>query len=178
MVQGQSFPETAGDPSALPRIHVRDFTVPGTTIDVNGHVNNLEYLRWMQDAAVEHSAARGWPLQRYRATHTAWVVRSHSIEYLRPAFTGDPLSLLTWVADLRPRSSLRKYLVWRASDRQVLARAETLWVFVDADTGRARAIPEELRSSFEVVADPDEVLNALRDGGPGSPDAHAKAVRG
>ena len=162
----------------MPRIHVRDLTVPGDAIDVNGHVNNLEYLRWMQDAAGEHSAARGWPLQRYRAAHTAWVVRSHSIEYLRPAFTGDALSLFTWVAELRPRSSLRKYLVWRASDRQVLARAETLWVFVDAGTGRALTIPEELRSSFEVVADPDEVLKALGNGGPGSPGAPAEAARG
>ena len=41
----------------MSRIFVRDFTVPGTAIDVNHHVNHLEYLRWMQDIAVEHSAA-------------------------------------------------------------------------------------------------------------------------
>jgi acyl-CoA thioester hydrolase len=145
----------------VPRIYVRELTVPASAIDVNGHVNNLEYVRWMQDIAVEHSAARGWPLERYRATHTAWVVRSHSIEYLRPAFEGDRLSLLTWVADLRPRSSLRRYRVWRAGDRQVLAQAETLWVFVDSNSGRARSIPEELRSSFEVVSEVDEVMRLL-----------------
>jgi acyl-CoA thioester hydrolase len=160
------------------RIHVRDFTVSEDAIDVNHHVNNLEYLRWMQDIAVEHSAARGWPLARYQATRTAWVVRSHSIEYLRPAFAGDLLSLLTWVADLRPRSSLRKYLVWRASDRQILAQAETLWVFVDVGTGRARAIPEELRSSFEVVSDPHEVLRLLRHGGTSGAHTRAEAVDG
>lgn len=162
----------------MPRIFARDFTVPATAIDVNRHVNHLEYLRWMQDIAIEHSAARGWPRERYEATGIAWVVRSHSIEYLRPAFAGDALSLLTWVADLRTRSSLRKYLVWRTSDRQVLAQAETLWVLVDASTGRARAIPEELRSSFEVVSDPDEVLGLLHHGGAVSPRAPADAVDG
>ena len=162
----------------MPRIFVRDFTVPEAAIDVNHHVNHLEYLRWMQDIAIEHSAARGWPLDRYRATRTAWVVRSHSIEYLRPAFAGDALSLLTWVADLRPRSSLRKYLAWRGSDRQILARAETLWVLVDAGTGRARAIPEELRSSFEVVSEPGEVLRLLGHGGAVSPGADAEAADG
>jgi acyl-CoA thioester hydrolase len=162
----------------VPRIFVRDFTVPREAIDVNGHVNHLEYLRWMQEIAVEHSAARGWPLERYQETGTAWVVRSHSIEYLRPAFAGDPLSLVTWVADLRPRSSLRKYLVWRTSDQQILAQAETLWVFVEAGTGRARAIPEELRSSFEVVAGQDEVLSVLRPDGAPSPGARAEAVDG
>jgi acyl-CoA thioester hydrolase len=162
----------------VPRILVRDFAVPGAAIDVNGHVNNLEYLRWMQDAAVEHSAARGWPLERYQATRTAWMVRSHSIEYLRPAFAGDALSILTWVADLRPRSSLRRYLVGRTSDQQVLARAETLWVFVDTVTGRARAIPEELRSSFEVVTDPDEAPRLFRHGEAARPGAGAEAADG
>jgi acyl-CoA thioester hydrolase len=162
----------------VPRIFVRDFTVPGAAIDVNHHVNHLEYLRWMQDIAIEHSAARGWPQERYQAARIAWVVRSHSIEYLRPAFAGDALSLLTWVADLRSRSSLRKVLVWRASDRQILAQAETRWVLVEVDTGRACAIPEELRSSFEVVSDRDEVLRLLRHDGAVSPHIHAKATDG
>ena len=146
----------------MPRIFVHEFTVPDASIDVNHHVHHLEYLRWMQDVAIAHSAARGWPHERYRAAGIAWVVRSHSIEYLRPAFAGDALSLLTWVADLRSRSSLRCYLVWRASDRQVLARGETRWVLVEGDSGRARAIPEELRSSFEVVSDPEEALRLLQ----------------
>ena len=162
----------------MPRIYVRDFTVPETSMDVNRHVNHLEYLRWMQDIAIEHSAARGWPLERYEAARTAWVVRSHSIEYLRPAFAGDALSLLTWVADLRPRSSLRKYLVWRGSDRQILARAETRWVFVDAGTGRTRALLDELRSSFDVVHDPNEVLRLLHQGGAVSQRTTAQAVDG
>lgn len=162
----------------MPRIHLREITVPPDAIDVNGHVNNLEYLRWMQDIAVEHSAVRGWPLERYQATGTGWVVRSHSIEYLRPAFAGDALSLVTWVADLRPRSSMRRYLVWRASDREVLARAETLWVFVDVATGRGRAIPEELRSSFEVVSEADEVMRLLDHDGAADPGPRAEAVDG
>jgi acyl-CoA thioester hydrolase len=162
----------------VPRIFVRGFTVPGAAIDVNHHVHNLEYLRWMQDVAIEHSAARGWAQERYLATGIAWVVRSHSIEYLRPAFAGDALALLTWVADLRSRSSLRKYLVWRTSDRQILAQAETRWVLVEAGTGRARAIPEELRSSFEVVSDQDEVLDLLRHDGATGPPPNAQAVNG
>jgi acyl-CoA thioester hydrolase len=162
----------------VPRIFLRPFTVPEAAIDVNRHVNHLEYLRWMQELAIEHSAAQGWAQERYQATRIAWVVRSHSIEYLRPAFAGDALSLLTWVADLRSRSSLRKYLVWRTSDRQILAQAETRWVLVDVGTGRARAIPEELRSSFEVVSDSNEVLRLLGHGGAESPHACAKAVDG
>jgi len=148
----------------MPRIHVREFTVPESAMDVNRHVNNLEYLRWMQEVALEHSAVRGWDLARYHAERVVWVVRSHSIEYLRPAFAGEELRLATWVAELRPRSSLRKYLFWRPGDRQVVARAETLWVLVNLGTGRACPLPADLRDSFEVVADEGEVLAQLGSG--------------
>ncbi len=147
----------------MPRIFVRTFAVPAEAIDGNRHVNNLEYVRWMQDVAVEHSAARGWPIARYQQTGTAWVVRRHTIEYVRPAFAGDSLSVFTWVAGYRQSSSQRRFLFWRGSDQQLLVRAETLWVFVDAKSGRPRPIPEELASAFEVATD-DEVLQLARRG--------------
>lgn len=144
----------------MPRILVRSFPVPPDVIDVNGHVNNLAYLRWMQEVAIEHSTARGWPVERYLATGGGWVVRSHFIEYLVPAFTGDEISILTWVADLRGKSSRRRYLFFRPADARVLARAETLWVFVLAGNGRPASIPDDLRSAFEVVPEGEEVLQS------------------
>ena len=145
----------------MPRIFRHDFAVPADAIDVQGHVNNLEYLRWMQDVAIRHSAAQGWPMERYLQTGTGWVVRSHTIEYLQSAHAGESLSLLTWVAGLRHHSSPRRYLFWRGSDRQVLAKAETLWVFVESSTGRPRPIPEELRTAFEIVPKDEDVLESL-----------------
>jgi len=142
-------------------VFIRTLTVSAESIDVNGHVNNLEYLRWMQEVATLHSAAQGWPLERYLETGTTWVVRSHSINYLRPAFAGDSISLLTWIAGFSERMSPRKYLFRRSSDQQVLARAETVWVFVDAAKGRPARIPDEFRSAFEIVSE-DDVLQAVR----------------
>jgi acyl-CoA thioester hydrolase len=152
----------------MPRILVQPLDVTADVIDVNGHVNNLAYLRWMQDIAIRHSTARGWPVERYLAAGTGWVVRSHYIEYLRPAHRGDRLTLLTWVVDLRRRSSRRRYLFWRAADRQTIATAETLWVFVDAASGRPRPIPEDLRGAFALVPEEEDVLQScgLRAGAP------------
>ncbi len=39
------------------RIYSKRFLVPDDAIDRQGHVNNLAYVAWMQDAAIEHSAA-------------------------------------------------------------------------------------------------------------------------
>jgi acyl-CoA thioester hydrolase len=142
-------------------IHTHELTVSAEAIDANGHVNNLEYLRWMQDIAVAHSAARGWDMARYLAVGGTWVVRAHTIEYLGAAFEGDTLSLYTWVGDLGSSSSRRRYLVWRAADECLIARAETLWVYVDMRSGRARRIPDELRASFVVLPSTDAVMEEL-----------------
>ena len=151
----------------MPRIYVRTLTVPQEAIDALGHVNNLAYVRWMQDVATEHSVAQGWPLERYAARGAGWFVRRHSIDYLRPAFAGDAIRLVTWVAAFERSSSPRKYLFFRAADRSIVARAETLWVFVNFGTGAPVRIPAELRSAFEVVTDEAEVLRVA--GGEGVP---------
>ena len=124
--------------------------VPEAAIDGNGHVNNIEYLRWMQTAATRHADASGCTLATTQAGAT-WVVRSHRIDYLRPALRGDRLEVRTWVANLRKASSLRKYKVVRMQDQAVLAQAETDWVFVDAATGRPRSIPEAIKGLFVQV---------------------------
>jgi acyl-CoA thioester hydrolase len=151
-------------------VFVHTFTVPPEAIDVNGHVNNLEYLRWMQEAATRHSSAQGWPVERYLKTRTSWVVRSHHIEYLRPAFARDSVSLLTWIAGFGEHMSPRKYLFWRARDQQILARAETLWVFVDATTGRPCRIPAEFKEAFDVIVHEESALQAVRTGRSENPD--------
>jgi len=142
----------------MPRVLVQTFSVPPDAIDVNGHVNNLAYLRWMQEVAIQHSTEQGWPVERYQAAGTGWVVRSHFIEYLLPAFEGETLSLLTWVTGFRQYSSPRRYLFWRPRDRQVVARAETMWVFVNARSGRPQRVPPDLRQAFEVVPEDEDVL--------------------
>lgn len=142
----------------MPRILIHRLAVPHDVIDVNGHVNNLAYLRWMQEVAIQHSTEQGWPLERYQAAGTGWVVRSHFIEYLAPAFAGESLSILTWVAGFKRHSSPRRYLFWRSRDRQLVARAETMWIFVNARTGRPERVPPEVEQAFEVVPDEAEVL--------------------
>ena len=136
-----------------PAVHSKRFAVPADSIDQQGHVSNLAYVTWMQDIAIEHSAAAGWPMRRYLDHGAGWVVRSHFIEYLRPAFAGDAIEAHPWVPEFTQRSTPRRYLFLRGGDRQLLARAETRWVFVDLTTGRRRPLPPELLQSFTPISD-------------------------
>jgi acyl-CoA thioester hydrolase len=78
-------------------------------------------------------------------------VREHRIEYLLPAFSGEEIEIKTWVENVRRVRSLRKYEFVRKSDRKVLVKGETDWVFVDVKTGTPRAIPEEVSRVFAIT---------------------------
>ncbi len=132
-----------------------EIQVTSEVVDANRHVNNVAYVQWMQDAAVAHSDAVGCTALTMKLG-AAWVVRTHHVEYRRPAFAGDTILVLTWVTNFRKVFSLRKYKFLRVADQALLAQAETDWVLVDAQTGHARAIPEAIQSAFQVVSAADE----------------------
>ena len=140
----------------MPKIFHHKFIVPEDAIDGNAHVNNVAYVQWMQDVAILHSSHQGGTIEKYAALGSSWIVRSHQIEYLAPAFSGDEIEALTWVSDMRRVSSLRKYQFRRASDQTLLARAETRWVYVDAKTGRPIPIHKEIQNAFELVSRDEE----------------------
>ena len=125
-------------------------TVGEEEIDEQGHANNVVYVAWMQAAAIAHSATLGWTAQRYQQIGMGWVARSHTIEYLRPAFTGDEILVQTHVADMKKATSTRVYRILRRTDRELLAKAETHWTFVNYATGKPTRIPDEILRSFPV----------------------------
>ena len=125
-------------------------TVSHDDIDDLGHAGNYHYVRWMQHAAIAHSTANGWPPERYNELGAGWVVRSHQITYLKPAFEGDALVIRTWVANMKPATSLRRYEICLSSGT-VLARAETDWAFVNYAKQKAVRIPQEVAGAFTVI---------------------------
>jgi acyl-CoA thioester hydrolase len=129
-------------------------------IDGLGHVSNLVYLRWVLEAALAHSTAKGLDEATYKARGQGWVVRRHEIDYVRAAFAGDELVVETRVASVAAASSTRRTRILR--DGELLARAATNWAYVDFRTGRPMRIPEEVKSLFELEPDEPDQDRATR----------------
>ncbi len=132
----------------LSPIYTKTIIVPQSVIDENGHVNNVAYVQWMQDIAVEHYASLGGI--QVQGPNSTWVVREHKVEYLLPAFANEEIEIRTWIENFRRVRSLRKYEFVRKSDGKVLVKGETDWVFMDVKSGRPIAIPEEALSVFKL----------------------------
>lgn len=134
-------------------VYEHRITVSDEEIDVQNHVNNVVYLRWMEDAALAHSALHGWPPSRYLELGSGWVARSHRIDYLQPAFNQQKIIVRTWVATMKRVTSVRRYHILReeADGETLLATAETKWAFIRYATGEPTRIPPEISDSFPLV---------------------------
>ncbi len=112
-------------------------TVTAADIDEMGHVNNVVYLRWVQDAAAAHWNHIAAPALKKTC---AWVVVRHEIDYLQPARLSDSLIAYTWVGDHAGAKSSRYVEIFHAVNHTKLATAKTTWCLLDAVSLRPKRI--------------------------------------
>jgi acyl-CoA thioester hydrolase len=114
-------------------------------IDELGHVNNVTYLRWVQDVAVAHWREAAAPEDQ---AEVVWVVVRHEIDYKRPALPEDEIIARTWVGDASRVTFERHTELLRARDRVLLAKARTLWCPLDPRSMRPVAVSDSIRGAF------------------------------
>jgi len=122
--------------------------VEAADIDDLNHVNNVVYLRWVQDVAIAHWKVLATPAEQ---AEVAWVAVRHEIDYRYPAIPGDGIIARTWVGAASGLRFERHTEILRARDRKLLARARTVWCPVDARTGRPKEVSPQLRARFSVA---------------------------
>jgi acyl-CoA thioester hydrolase len=121
------------------------FQVAPDDIDALGHVNNVVYLRWVQDVAAAHWTSVTSPGER---AEIGWVVLRHEIDYKHPARPGDRVIARTWVGPPSAATFERHTEILRARDDRLLARARSLWCPVHPASGRLRRIDPALHDRF------------------------------
>jgi acyl-CoA thioester hydrolase len=122
-----------------------DIRVLPSDIDELGHVNNVVYLRWVQDVAVAHWRAAATAQQQ---ADVLWVVVRHEIDYKHPARLEDGIIARTWVGAATRSTFERHTEILRAGDRRLLVRARTLWCPIAPDTFRPMQVGEDVRERF------------------------------
>ena len=123
-------------------------TVTGADIDQLGHVNNVSYLRWVQEAAEAHWKAAA-PVDDQ--ANLLWVVLRHEIDYLKPAYLAGRSVVRTWVGQATRLRFERFTEILRAHDLAPLAQAKTIWCPLDAHTKRPVAVSDQIRALFSVA---------------------------
>ena len=117
-------------------------------IDALGHVNNVVYLRWVQDIAIAHWQAAASAADREKLL---WIVVRHEIDYKQAARLGDAILARTWVGAATRIKFERHTELLRARDGCLLAKARTVWCPIDAVTGKPTSVSAEVRAGISMA---------------------------
>lgn len=158
----------------MPLTHTRSFPVRYYECDAYAHLNNGNYLRYMQEAAFDASNAAGYDHDRYQQLGAIWLIRDTEVEFLRPLRYGDTAEVKTWVGDFGSVRSRRMYEFYQAGSQELYARGSTDWVFLDVETFQPTAIPAEVKAGFFPEGLPEEA--SRRDRFPAPPPASPGVV--
>ncbi len=112
-------------------------------IDALNHVNNVVYLKWINKVSILHwnSLSNEEINKKY-----IWVASRHEIDYLKPAFLNEKITIKTWIDTLEGVKSIRKVEMYRKEI--LLAKSKTTWILLDAKTQKIARIPKEIKDVF------------------------------
>jgi acyl-CoA thioester hydrolase len=110
-------------------------------IDALKHVNNVVYLKWVNDISERHWKLLATPEvgKKY-----LWVVLRHELDYLNQATLDQEITLITWVGDSSGVKSVRHVQAFKGEIP--LFKARSTWCLLDAKTLRPTRIKEDILS--------------------------------
>ncbi len=111
-------------------------------VDVYGHVNNVKYFEYFQEARIHLLVRQDGDLGE--GLHL--VVAQTDVDYKRPIlFRAEPYECRTWVSHVGRTSAVFESVVLDGD--QPLARARIVGVCIDSATGRPTPVPEAYRAA-------------------------------
>jgi acyl-CoA thioester hydrolase len=136
--------------------HVYECPMRWADLDMLGHVNNVTYVDYLQEARVDmlRIHARG---PQTDGLAEGVVVANHQVHYVAPlTFDFSPVLVEVWVTDIRAASFTMAYEVYRevAGERTVHLRATSVLAPYVFATERPRRLTAAERSSLEVYLEP------------------------
>ena len=128
--------------------YIVDVPLRWSDMDAYAHVNNVQFLRLLEDARVVGFA--DWFGQDRSLVDEGVLVARHEIEYLAPlTFRRAPVPIRMWTMRLTGASFDVGYEVAERDGSVVYARAETTLVLYDFAAARPRRMTPDLRASLE-----------------------------
>jgi acyl-CoA thioester hydrolase len=132
-------------------------------MDLLGHVNNVVYVDYLQEARVDMLRTHGPAAQTGELAEGVVVVR-HEVQYAAPlTFAFRPVQIECWVTEIRAASFTMAYEVFQSTPdgRQVYVRAKTVLTPYVFSTERPRRLRPEERAALTGFLEPEEPANRL-----------------
>ncbi len=135
-------------PGARPLLTEMGITVQPYDIDLAAHVNNVVYVRWMEDLRLE-LLRRHCPMQALVEGGMAAVVAETHIRYRKPVQPFDAPLGRVWCPELGKVTA--QFHAEIAVNGDICTQITQRVMFVDMNTMKALRTPQELRDNFVLM---------------------------
>lgn len=133
---------------AAVHVFTREIVVLPAHLDELQHVNNVQYLQWMMEAAEAHWKERSTSAQQ---EEFIWVVNKHEIHYRGAARLGDVLELTTFTGECTGAGWWRHFTIRNTANDAAIVNAKTLFVLLNRITEKPLRIPDTVLEIFTQV---------------------------
>ncbi len=123
--------------------------VRSTDVDADRNVNNALFFIYFEQGRLEHLLRLG-VIDRYPhppGERPLYTIAETTARFRAPAFYGDVLVVRTRTREVRTRSFLLAYEVFRAADQTLLCEGSSAQVWLDHE-GRPTALPAHARAAL------------------------------
>ena len=108
-------------------------------IDVLNHVNNVVYLKWVNEISERH-----WAELSNETINSKyfWVCLRHEIDYVGEAFLDDEITVCTWVGESNGVRSMRYAAIYKGD--KMLAKSASTWCLIDMKTRKPTRVRQDI----------------------------------
>lgn len=136
--------------TALTRSFSIDITVQKSEIDGFGHVNNANYIQWLDQVHWSHLSVMGISDDDILATKCGFVVHKTEVTYHAPLCEGERLSVGTAIVNFDSAFRLkRQFQLVRHRDKVTVLGGTIQYVAIDLTTGKPKRVPHSFATAIE-----------------------------
>lgn len=99
-------------------------------------------INYFQDCSTFQSEDLNRGLSYLQSNNRVWLLNSWHLQILHPAHLGDLITIGTWAHDYKGAYGYRNFILKDDNDK-VLAVANSIWVYIDTESGRPVRIPKD-----------------------------------
>lgn len=126
-------------------IHEKEITISEEFIDQNQHVNNVQYVQWVEMMASEH-----WDLVKHMCPYSKdyFFLLDHHIQYKKQVFLGEKLIMKTYPLPPKGAKQARKVEFYR--NGELVVDSLTNWILINHQNQKIIRLPENWLDVFKV----------------------------
>lgn len=138
----------------------KEFTIPYYDCNKFGYIKPKALLEYLVETSSLQSDSMKLGFKELMEKDYGWILSKWKLKILDNPKAMDKIKVQTWTSGFNKFYAFREFNLY-GEDEKLIAKASTLWIFMDTEKKRPVRIPAELYSGYDLIGERnfDEFFN-------------------